>query len=427
MDLGSIKPRPSRKKFGISFIYEWRILLLLGAMAVHSLGTCQDITDGLFAKYCLDGNAEEIFGNFSGKLYGGVPATDRFGRPGHAVELDGVNDFIQLPSDTWIDGDFTFSGWVKLDEIGWFARLFCFGNGIDKHNVFLSTSDGSNGRLHFTTHNCVSGSARKRVESSTKLPLNEWLHIAVTLDNDLVSVYKNGAFWYSAVTPILPCKEVKDSAFFGKSNYPADDYLKGTIDDYRFYDRALSSEEILTLYNLPPEDCCQAVSHKSIRRDTLVCERTSVRLRTSEEGDRYSWQDGSSTISFLAKYPGMYWVDVLGGCQITRDSIQVQWQPCEIIIPNFWCSVFVPNVFSPNEDQLNDGFGPTLIDCSDSAYLFRIYNMWGEKIFETQNPYEAWNGYYQNGKVQLGVYFYTLAYSVNRRMKYRDGKFLLVK
>jgi len=68
------------------------------------------------------------------------------------------------------------------------------------------------------------------------------------------------------------------------------------------------------------------------------------------------------------------------------------------------------NVFTPNDDNVNDCFkmeGKNL-DCAD--YLLKIYNRWGEKVFETEDPNECWNGKVFNTGVALpeSTYFYIL-------------------
>lgn len=39
-------------------------------------------------------------------------------------------------------------------------------------------------------------------------------------------------------------------------------------------------------------------------------------------------------------------------------------------------------------------------------FNFAVFNRWGEKIFETQNPTEYWNGWVGNTPVQEGVYVF---------------------
>lgn len=67
---------------------------------------------------------------------------------------------------------------------------------------------------------------------------------------------------------------------------------------------------------------------------------------------------------------------------------------------------FIPNAFSPNGDGENDFF-EFYGGCFKDFY-FSIHNRWGEKVFETENPRDKWDGYF-NGKPQsLGVYVYYL-------------------
>ncbi len=72
--------------------------------------------------------------------------------------------------------------------------------------------------------------------------------------------------------------------------------------------------------------------------------------------------------------------------------------------------VKLANVFTPNGDGLNDCyrvFGLTR-DCSEAE--FKIFNRWGERLFETRNLDECWNGTVDNKGVQVpsGTYFYQL-------------------
>jgi hypothetical protein len=61
-------------------------------------------------------------------------------------------------------------------------------------------------------------------------------------------------------------------------------------------------------------------------------------------------------------------------------------------------AVYVPNAFTPNGDGLNDEFGPITVGLRDFEY-FRIYNRYGELVFETSMPSDKWNGYFK-GKLQ---------------------------
>ncbi|HXC06066.1 MAG TPA: gliding motility-associated C-terminal domain-containing protein [Bacteroidia bacterium] len=87
---------------------------------------------------------------------------------------------------------------------------------------------------------------------------------------------------------------------------------------------------------------------------------------------------------------------------------------------------FVPNLFSPNGDGKNDLFcmyGP----CIKEAHL-RIYDRWGEKVFESDDKTNCWDGMYQGMPMNTGVYIYTLqATLVNGSHLVKKGSISLIR
>lgn len=68
--------------------------------------------------------------------------------------------------------------------------------------------------------------------------------------------------------------------------------------------------------------------------------------------------------------------------------------------------IFIPNTFTPNNDGLNDTFGPKgegigWID-------MQIYDRWGNMIFHTNNPKQMWNGKYHKEDAPMGAYVYKI-------------------
>lgn len=53
---------------------------------------------------------------------------------------------------------------------------------------------------------------------------------------------------------------------------------------------------------------------------------------------------------------------------------------------------FLPNAFTPNGDGINDGFRGTGSMEGATNFNFTIWNRYGEKLFETTDPTESWNG-----------------------------------
>ncbi|MBK8787217.1 MAG: gliding motility-associated C-terminal domain-containing protein [Chitinophagaceae bacterium] len=61
--------------------------------------------------------------------------------------------------------------------------------------------------------------------------------------------------------------------------------------------------------------------------------------------------------------------------------------------------IYVPNAFTPNNDSRNDLLKPFMIGIKELVY-FKIFNRWGELVFETKNITEGWDGRYKGNPVQ---------------------------
>lgn len=72
-----------------------------------------------------------------------------------------------------------------------------------------------------------------------------------------------------------------------------------------------------------------------------------------------------------------------------------------------------PNAFTPNGDGANDVFRP-IYPCEVVASRLRIYSRWGEKIFETNNPNQGWDGKYNNLDAPSDVYIWQVEYEAIR-------------
>ena len=66
--------------------------------------------------------------------------------------------------------------------------------------------------------------------------------------------------------------------------------------------------------------------------------------------------------------------------------------------------VFIPNLFSPNDDGVNDFFNVSS-NILESFELI-VYNRWGNPIFTTKNLNESWDGTYSGKKIGPDTYAY---------------------
>ena len=69
---------------------------------------------------------------------------------------------------------------------------------------------------------------------------------------------------------------------------------------------------------------------------------------------------------------------------------------------NFSPNVFIPTAFSPNKDNINEEF--FTVNTAINTYKLQIFNRWGEKLFETEDPNGKWDGTSKGNAQQMGVY-----------------------
>jgi len=96
------------------------------------------------------------------------------------------------------------------------------------------------------------------------------------------------------------------------------------------------------------------------------------------------------------------------GC-IASDSLKVT-------VTNIF-DVIMPNAFSPNGDGLHDNIGIKALGI-ESLTDFSIFNRWGQKVFQTSNLTDRWDGTFKGIPQELGVYIYYV-----RANKYIGGIF----
>lgn len=95
------------------------------------------------------------------------------------------------------------------------------------------------------------------------------------------------------------------------------------------------------------------------------------------------------------------WVDK-NGC---TDSDTIQ-----ILVENINHEIYFPNAFTPNSDGINDVFKPVGTKVFITDYNLKIFNRWGQLLFETSDPDEGWDGSYNGEPCQIAAYTYVMSY-----------------
>jgi len=80
--------------------------------------------------------------------------------------------------------------------------------------------------------------------------------------------------------------------------------------------------------------------------------------------------------------------------------------PVNVVVnPPLPYTITAPNVFTPNNDGINDHFNVTINGIA-SFESVKIYNRYGQLIFSTTSPTEYWDGTYNGRILPVGTYYW---------------------
>lgn len=143
--------------------------------------------------------------------------------------------------------------------------------------------------------------------------------------------------------------------------------------------------------------------------DTIIVAGEMINFNASG-GVEYTWTPATLLNTFMGPNPIGHYPDTghynynvhiksIEQCE-GDDSIKV-WVVAQ---PSY----FVPSAFSPNGDGRNDLLRPIAIGYSANNY-FRIFNRFGERVFESKDFSEGWDGNYKGEPADVGTYFWELS------------------
>ena len=230
------------------------ILILLFLMPIDA--STQELSNNLLLHYAFDGNSNDSSGNARhGSPSGVVYVADRNGNPNSAVYFDGLNDFIDLPNVSELKPDLpvSFSFWIKYDSEDYQDRsVFNTSFENDRSSgVFFNTQIASgNYAVNFGdgTYN-YNPTVRRTLTSNEPIDTSSWHHIAVVVRSATdMNIYVNcidSGGTYSGTGGDLVYSDTPGS--LGRRdrnlNTPAL-YFKGMLDDFRYWNRAITISEI---------------------------------------------------------------------------------------------------------------------------------------------------------------------------------------
>lgn len=214
------------------------------------------VTDAkLIVHWKLDETSGNIISDSSGNGLNGIvhgkPVWVR-GKDHNALKFNGKDNYVDLPIGPLIASltDCTFSVWVNFqDTNNLWQRIFDFGSSRTV-NMFLTPRAGITGTMRFAITN--GGQATEYQVNSTDIFPRGWHHVILTIDtmNDTISLYLDAKLVAKNTTASISPSGLGNTTQnrLGRSQYTADAYFNGLMDDFRIYDHTMNTDEVTKLY-----------------------------------------------------------------------------------------------------------------------------------------------------------------------------------
>ncbi len=215
----------------------------LYAAAPEVVGPADPGNAGLIALYTMDGNPQDT----SGKNYHGVISGDtsyESGYSGQALVFNGINGYVDLPIGPAIASmtDATLATHAYIAGGGAWQRIFDFGT--DTTNYMFLTAYTGNRTMRFAIR---TPAVDEQMVTAARSVSTGWHHVAVVIDSASMTLrlYEDGVPVADGPTTLLP-KDLGATTqnWLGRSQWTADPFFLGLLDDFRIYDRALSEGEV---------------------------------------------------------------------------------------------------------------------------------------------------------------------------------------
>ena len=353
-----------------------------------------------------------------------------FGNPGcecgvrsFAMELDGIDDYAVLDTSLTEDllNDFSMSFYLFVEDHSLKAPILSIKEScISRDSALLIQYLPTTNELEIEINENIGDVMTFKSE----LPSNFcWHHVVFTKSGSTYSFYLNGNFIESLDIGLEINLNLDYPVYLGQSDCvgTSSQNFHGKIDEFELYNFPLTADEIRNL-NVNVDQI--------LSNDTTIFEGNSVVIGFDGSCGNVSWSPntdlnnpGTDPVATPSQST-TYALEVNHGNCIARDTIQINVVSEEDITCD---NLLIPNVFTPNGDGLNDGYGISNLFIIDELESFAIFDRWGGKIFESDTKGETWDGSVSNGAINPGMYVYKISYTCKSDTYRKVGNFSLMR
>ncbi len=251
------------------------LLFLFVLIVVTFISRAQDFENGLvFYLPCDDSSTIDLINDAEGFINGDLKVDTGFNnRTDGSFYFNGTDAFLEF-IDAEIEGlpveanERSFAVWIKTTATGINMDIISYG----------TTSNGQHVHLAYRSGESVIRNGYWYADYDVPASISDgsWYHIVATLGS-VSDIYINGELIeeQDLITSTELNTELNGLLRIGKRNTDESEYFEGNVDEVRIYDRVLSEDDVIALYEYDPD----LVSVKDIRQDVFKVYPTIVGSR----------------------------------------------------------------------------------------------------------------------------------------------------
>lgn len=311
--------------------------LLLTALATISLTTAtmaQSVpsyvpTNGLVGWWPFNGNANDESGNGNnGTVNGATLTIDRFGNASKAYSFDGVDDLITINAQSTIpqQSDYTLSFWFNSPVSTFNGPFISFGTwfsslGHDFPGLFYKDEIGNQSNTWYVQQHYY-------IEPT----ISVWHQLVIKKTGIIVEIFLDNVIVGNITT--YGFSNFNPASLIQFAYYCCQNYYEGSLDDFGIWNRALSQQEMIDLYN----GCPLSVTTQPANQTININNNAQFVVGSSDPIATYQWQTdlgvGFQNLNSVGQYSGTT-TNTLNVSNVTMSNNN---QPFRCIISSGSCS-----------------------------------------------------------------------------------------
>ena len=413
----------------------WIFLLLIAS----TFRAYTQPTFGLTAYYSFDNDADSILvdetGNFANNGFSNALIRD-CGVVGQAIRFNGEDHYAEFGStpvkNIFGTEDFTISFYFKSLN----------SNAVNTQTIISKRENCSIENAFAIRYSPLTNNLNLVVSEDASLstilsvPLDDrrcWHHVAVVRKGTVITLYADGLpAEIDGKNKRIDITSDDLPLIAGLSSCQATDgSFEGFLDDLLLYNRALTDDEVKSIF-YRPDEIGNGFLDIELPKDTVLYLGNSIdAFITNTCADELLWTpfDGVAnptsaetlitpavTTTYTLQFTDPF------NCVATDTFLVTVIDPADLE-----CRAFLPNAFTPNGDGINEAFGIDNPYVMTDFISLEVFDRWGSLMFFTEDPFQRWDGSFRGQLLNPGVLLFRVRYRCGGEEQVQSGSLTLIR